>query len=474
MLTQFLALQIIIPLFGGLISFILPKRFSWLFATLIVGITFLISLFLYKISFDNIELLYNFGGWTRSIGIEYKLNRLNGFFLLLVSFISLLNIIAMRSLVLIEIDPQKTPLFFGLILIFITGLLGITLSNDIFNIYVMLEVIAISSYALVASAKNPASSTAAFDYLIFGTIGSTFILFGIGFIYALVGSLNLNEINEVMPAMLNKSSAKAGVALIIFGVLMKAALFPLSAWLVNIYQNAPSFISSMLSSCSNKIGIYLLLKFYFEVFSINKIDSIYFNNCLSLVALLAIIICALLAFYQNNLKRLLGYSSLSQIGFIVFAISLNSNIAIAGALIYCITHALEKTTLFLTSGLLPKSFSEDLNKYAGIGKKHPLLGTIIIINLLSTIGFPLTAGFIGKLEIFSAAFAENIWLSFALILVSLSSILYALKLVELISFKKENQEIINLKLNGTCLWILILLTILNLYLGINGQYLLAL
>lgn len=469
---QLLALQIIIPLFGGLLSFALPKRFSWLFATMITGISFIISLFLYKISFNNIELFYNFGGWASSIGIEYKLTRLNGFFLLLISFISFINVIAMRSLALTEIESEKIPLFFGLVLIFITGLLGITLSNDIFNIYVMLEVAAIASYAMVAAAKNPASGPAAFDYLIFGTIGSTFILFGIGFIYALTGSLNLNEINGFMPAMLDKSSAKAGVALIIFGVLMKAALFPLSTWLVNIYQNAPSFVSSLLSSCSNKIGIYLLLKFYFDVFSINKIDSSYFNYCLALVSLLAIIACAYLAFRQDNLKRLLGFSSLSQIGFVIFAISLNNNIAIAGALIYCATHAMEKTSLFLLSGLLTDSSINKMDIYAGIGKKYPLLGGVIIINLLSTIGFPLTAGFIGKLEIFSAAFAENIWLSFALILASLSSLFYALKLVELIIFKEG--EIISLKLKGICLWILILLTILNLYLGINGQYLLAL
>ncbi len=266
MLNNLAIIQILLPLISGLILFVLPKRFSWLFATASLFFTSAITFLLFKISLDGVVLTYHLGGWLPSIGIEYKIDRLSSFFMLIISFSSLFNILAMRNLVSHEINQEKLPLFFGIFLIAVTGLLGICVSNDIFNIYVMLEVNAIASYALVASGKKSSSPKAAFDYLIFGTIGSTMILLGIGFIYALVGSLNLTDIAQDMPMLLNNKAAIAAVSLIIFGVLMKAALFPLSKWLVDVYQGAPSFVSAMLASTSNKVGIYLLIRFFFDIF----------------------------------------------------------------------------------------------------------------------------------------------------------------------------------------------------------------
>jgi multicomponent Na+:H+ antiporter subunit D len=471
-------MQVILPLSGGLISFLLPKRWSWLFASIISGFTLLIALLLFKASFSGEVFLYNLGGWSQSIGIEYKLDKLGAFFLLLVSFISLLNLIAMRSLIAFELDTEKYPLFFGLFLIAIAGLLGICISNDIFNIYVLLEINAIASYALVAAAKKISSSKASFDYLIFGTIGSTFILFGIGFVYALVGSLNLSEISHAMPEMLENDAIKIGVALIIIGVLMKAALFPLSSWLVDVYQGAPSFVSSLLSSTSNKVGIYLLINFFFYVFYLNKTKFEYLEISLSFLAIFSIIACAILALRQKDIKRFLAYSSLSQIGFIVFALAMANDMAISGALIYCFTHALEKTVLFLAAGyLIATSSNETLDSFAGIGKRYPLISSIIMINLLSTVGFPLTAGFIGKWQIFKASLATDIWFIFIIMLAALFTFVYAFKFAELLLFQKsaENKEelVLTALPDKTCLWVITAMTILNLYLGSNSKYLLS-
>ena len=481
MLTNLLILQIILPLAGGLISFLLSKRYSWLFATIIIGFTFVISVLLFKSSLLGEDLFYHLGGWSASIGIEYKVSRLNAFFMLLISFISLVNLIGMRSLISSELDEKKYPLFFGLLLISITGLLGICISNDIFNIYVLLEVNAIASYALVASARKPESAKAAFDYLIFGTIGSTFILFGIGFIYAMVGSLNLTEISYAMPLILKYNAAKAGVALILFGVLMKVALFPLSSWLVNVYQGAPSFVSALFSSTTNKVGIYLLIHFYFNVFYIHQAGFSYLNTVLLSLSVISIIAGALLARYQTNIKRFLGYASLSQIGFIVFAIALANeeglfSSAISGALIYCFTHALDKTALFLSAGyLIASSSSENLRSFSGMARKYPWVFILIVINLLSTVGFPLTAGFIGKWEIFRVALKSGIGYAIIIMLSAIFSFIYALKFAELLIFRKPDTKIdkITFLNKKTCLWVVTAITILNLYLGINSQYLLS-
>ncbi len=474
MLTNLLILQIIIPLSGALICFLLPKRFSWLFSTSIVMFTFLISLLLFKFSLGSETIFYNLGNWGSSVGIEYKLDKLSSFFIMLVSFVSLINILAMRNLANYELDETKLPLFFGLFLLAMIGLLGVSISNDIFNIYVLLEVNAISSYALVAAAKKEGSKKAAFEYLIFGTIGSTLILFGIGFIYALCGSLNLNEISYKIPELLDNQALFAGMLLIFIGILMKAALFPLSNWLVNIYQASPSFISAMLASASNKIGVYLLLRFFFNVFKLNKSSFEYLEIFLLLFSMLAIFICAILALKQTNIKRFLAYSSLSQIGFIILAVALASEVSISGALIYSFTHALEKTCLFLGVGYLVmySTSSEKISSFGGLARTQTWICSLIIINLLSSVGMPLTAGFVGKWQIFKAALASDIWYILIVSVAVLFTFSYVFKFVELLILQKPNNTHQSTIKKDLCFYTITLSTIINLYIGLNHQFLL--
>lgn len=469
MIDNLIIIQILLPLIAGLISFTLPKKFSWLFAAIAVLCTFIITALLFKSSLNSNIITYHLGGWSPYIGIEYRLDLLSAFFMLIVSLASLFNIFAMRNMVNREIDQEKLPLFLGIFLIAIAGSLGLCLSNDIFHIYVMLEVSAISSYALVSSGKTAASPKAGFDYLIFGTIGSTMILFGIGFIYALVGSLNLTYIARDMPMLLNNNAAIAGVSLIIFGILMKAALFPLSKWLVDIYQGAPSFISSMLAATSNKVAIYLLIRFFFDVFKINNYPFEYLNIILLICAIFAIFTCSILAYRQTNIKRYLAYSSLSQIGFIIFALAIASKFSLSGLLIYCFSHSLEKTMLFLAAGYLA---IENMDSLAGLRKKHPWICILIIINLLSNIGVPMTVGFIGKWQLLRAALETDLWYILIILVATLFSFSYVFKFIDLMLFQNQKEHTIQITKDKTCLYVLSAITALNIYIGINNQFLL--
>lgn len=477
MLHQLPILQILIPLISGILTFVFPNRFSWLISLFAIAITTIISLSIFGYCLNNIEpIYYHLGGWAPNIGIEYKIDSLNSFFIFFICLINSLNIFAMKDLVLQEIDEKRKNLFYGILLISITGLLGICISNDIFNIYVMLEINAISAYALVASGKKIDSAKAGFNYLIFGTIGSTMILFGIGFLYGSIGSLNLNIISNQMPQMLDNNAVRAGAGLIIFGILMKAALFPFGKFLCGIYQGAPSFISSMLASSSNKVAVYLLIIFFFSVFKFHKYSFEYLDITLLLFSVIAIFYCSIKAYKQTNIKKFLAFSSFSQIGFIVFALALASKISLAGLLIYCFTHALEKSALFLAAGYLIYSFanSEELESFAGIRKKYPFLCVLIVINLLSNIGIPMTAGFVGKWLLLKASFATALWFVLIIILASLFTFYYAFKFIDLILFKKEDSEpVISQNISAkTCIWGISILTALNIYIGINNQYLL--
>ena len=474
MLTNLLIIQIIFPLVGALVCFLLPKRFSWVFSTVIMLFTFVISLLLFKMSLGLDAIFYNLGNWSSSVGIEYKLDKLNSFFIMLVSFSNLVNILAMRNLVSFEIKEDKLPLFFGLFLLAMTGLIGVSISNDIFNIYVLLEVNAISSYALVASSKSSLSKRAAFDYLIFGTIGSTFILFGIGFVYALAGSLNLTEISYRVPELLENKALFAGMILMFIGILMKATLFPFSNWLVNIYQASPSFISAMLSSTSNKVGIYLIIRLFFDVFKLNNDQFEYLEIILLMLSIIAIFSCAILALKQTNVKKFLAYSSLSQIGFIILSIALASETAISGALIYSLTHSLEKICLFLAVGycVMHYTSSEEVSSFGGLARINPWISILIIINLLSSVGMPLTAGFVGKWQIFKAALASDIWYILIVSIAVLFTFSYVFKFVEVLLLQKSLSEEKGVLKKDSCLIVVTLLTILNLYVGINHQFLL--
>ncbi|MGB4192138.1 MAG: proton-conducting transporter membrane subunit [Rickettsiales bacterium] len=476
MLANFIILQIITPLAAGLLAFVSPRRFSWIIAAIAGGLTLAISLLIFQKILNSQEAIYyHLGGWSATLGIEYKIDKLNSFFMLLISLVSAFNIIAMKDLINHELNPEKFNLFFGNLLIALAGLLGICISNDIFNIYVMLEINAIASYALVASGKREESTKAAFDYLIFGTIGSTMILLGIGFIYSLVGSLNLSIISDTMPSSIDNNAIKAGIFLIIFGILMKAALFPFGSWLAKIYQGAPSFISSMLASSSNKVAIYLLIRFFFQVFKLKEYNFAYLDITLLLFSVYAIFSCSILAYKQTNIKKFLAYSSFSQIGFIVFALAIANKAAISGLLIYCFTHALEKTMLFLAVGYLAIALqSEELDSFAGIRKKYPWLCILIVINLLSNIGVPFTAGFVGKWQLLKASLATDLWCILIILIASIFSFVYAFKLIDLMIFEKTDQQPAEVKqINGKlCLISLTLITMINIYIGVNNQWIL--
>ncbi|MEK6734807.1 MAG: proton-conducting transporter membrane subunit, partial [Pseudomonadota bacterium] len=295
-------------------------------------------------------------------------------------------------------------------------------------------------------------------------------------IYSLIGSLNLGIISNNMPGLLENNAARAGVGLILVGILMKSALFPLSNWLVNIYQNAPSFISSILSSVSNKVGIYLLLRFFFEVFKVNNYNFEYLEITLLVIAAIAIFACAIYALKQTNIKRFLAYSSLSQIGFIILSIALATSLSLTGSLIYCFTHAMEKLTLFLAVGYLIAyhTQSEKIEDFAGLARIHPWISIAIIINLLSTIGIPLTAGFVGKWQILKATLASDIWYILIISVAILFTFSYVFKFVEILIIQKPGSENPTRAIPKLGAGIIILITGLNLYIGLNHQYLLEL
>jgi proton-translocating NADH-quinone oxidoreductase chain N len=326
-----------------------------------------------------------------------------------------------------------------LYLLLLTGATGVVLTGDIFNLFVFYEILCISSYALVAYLGNKAGVESASKYLIQGSVGSAFILIGIALIYGQFGTLNMADIagniNSVSPIQLFLP-----LVLFITGLGVEAAIFPLNAWLPDAHSSAPSTISAVLSGIAIKIGIYAVARVVFTVFGASNIFLF-----LIFLGLLTLLVGELSAFSQNNIKRMLAYSSTGQIGLILFALGIGTNYAVAGGLFQFVTHAFSKTLLFLATGyMIYRAGSMEISSLEGMGKKMPLCSLGFTIGAFSLIGLPPFIGFPSKFLIIRSALERESSLFIVFVgLVLLGTIIegaYFFKAIQAFYFKGNKEE----------------------------------
>ena len=393
----------LLPLFVALplgTAFIIPvASFFWkkLAGILTVGITaVLVVLAVGRVGADDI--IYAVGGWDPPFGINLVGDALSGFFLLIIAVVSFL--IAVYSITYMRRYTSGMR-FYCLLMLMIAGMNGVVASGDLFNIYVFLEIASFASYALVAFGVEHEELEASFKYLVLGGLGSSFILFGIAFMYSITGTLNLADIGRVLETGSSGSMVQFISALFLMGFGTKAALIPFHAWLPDAHPSAPAPISAMLSGLLIKaLGVYCIIRIFFNVFGFQMSYSI----VLITLGVLSMVIGALLAIGQNDFKRMLAYSSISQMGYIVFGIGLGTPLGIIGGLFHLLNHAFFKTLLFLCSGAVEYATgTRDLRQLGGLWKKMPVTSATCSIASLSISGIPPLGGFFSKLIIIVAA-----------------------------------------------------------------------
>ncbi|MCD6221796.1 NADH-quinone oxidoreductase subunit F [bacterium] len=326
-----------------------------------------------------------------------------------------------------------------LYLLLLTGATGVVLTGDIFNLFVFYEILCISSYALVSYLGEKPAVESSVKYLIQGSIGSSFVLIGIAFLYGKFGTLNMADIAKNINSV---SQMYLFLPLILFitGFGIEAAIFPLNAWLPDAHSSAPSTISAILSGIAIKIGIYGIARIIFTIFGISSI--LYF---LLFLGLLTLLIGELSAFSQKNIKRMLAYSSIGQMGLILFAISLATLHSIEGGLFQIITHAFSKSLLFLTAGyMIYKTGTTEISSLEGMGREMPLTSLGFTIGAFSLIGLPPFMGFGSKFLIISSILEKGgaLFVLFAGI-VLLGTVIegtYFFKIIQVLYFKKGKSE----------------------------------
>ncbi|MCL4112739.1 UNVERIFIED_CONTAM: hypothetical protein GTU68_021757 [Idotea baltica] len=440
------ALQVVLPLLAAPIALLFGKQtqWIWLFATLVSGACFVIAFQLFLQVQTGDVIRYEFGGWAAPWGIEYRIDSLNAFILLIVSGIAAVVFPYAQTSIEKEIPPQHQSLFYVLMLLCLAGLLGMTITGDAFNVFVLLEISSLSTYALIALGRDRRGLTSAFQYLVMGTIGATFILIGIGLLYILTGSLNMMNLADKIKDLHGSRTLHVAFGFLIVGFSLKLAMFPLHLWLPNAYAYAPSVVSAFLAATATKVALYAMLRFMFTIFGADySFDTMQVQWLFMPLACIAIIVASVVAIFQSDLKRMLAYSSVAQIGYMLLGISLANVTGLTATLLHIFNHSLMKGALFLALGALCYQVGNtQFNRLAGVGKQMPWTFMAIVIGGLSLIGVPLTVGFISKWYLILASIEQGMWPIVVVIIIgSLLAVIYIWRVVEAAYFKPaENPE----------------------------------
>ena len=391
---------IIIPLGTAFLISLLAKKiknFGDVLANL--GTLSLLALSLYstKLVFAHKILVYKVGGWMPPIGICMVLDGLTSFMLVTVNLVSFA--IALYSVSYMQKYTDKYR-FYTLFMLMLAGMNGIIITGDLFNLFVFLEIASISSYALVAFGTEAEELEASFKYAIMGSVASSFVLLGIALLYSYTSTLNMADISLVLAQKGTGLLVSFVAVLFLMGFGLKAALVPFHAWLPDAHPSAPAPISAMLSGVLIKVlGVYAIARIFFNIIGINNISL----SILMFLGVVSMLIGVILALAQWDVKRLLAYHSISQIGYVILGIGLGTPLGILGGVFHLFNHSVFKSLLFLNSGALDYALgTRDLRDMGGLREKMPITANTSLIASMSIAGIPPFNGFWSKLLIILA------------------------------------------------------------------------
>ncbi|MEM1146214.1 MAG: monovalent cation/H+ antiporter subunit D family protein [Pseudomonadota bacterium] len=474
------ALAVAVPMLLAPIAAFMPNgRLAWLLSIFATGISLLMSVTLLA-QVRSLEggavLSYAMGGWTPDAGIEFRIDALNSMVLLLVSAIGFLAAIFSWPTVVAEVRAAKRAMFFAAYLVCFTGLLGVASTGDAFNLFVFLEISSIATYVLVAlgARRDRRALPAASNYLLMGTIGASFFVVGVGFLYAATGTLNMAELAYRLQPLQDNKAVLAGFAFIIVGLGIKSAMFPLHQWLPNAYAYSPSFVTMFLAATATKVAIYAMVRFLFSVFGLEfAFEGSSLIWILMPMGIAAMFACSFQAVFQTDVRRTLAYSSVAQVGYMLLGISIGTAAGVSAGLFHLMNHALIKGALFMAlAGVVLTYQGTSLTDLRGLGRTSPWTMSAFSIAAVSLIGVPLTAGFQSKYALVNALFENGWWWAVAAVMFSsLLAVVYMGRMLEAIFFRapanpnKRHKEAPMLIL--VPLWIL---AIANIWVGVQGGF----
>ena len=395
----------ILPFFVGIplgAGFLLPAiALLWKKLADILAVLAALALVVMAISLIGApSCIYKMGKWPPPFGINLVLDPMSAIMVLIISGVSFAVILYSISYMT---KFTSKPYYYSLLMLMIAGMNGVVLTGDLFNMYVFLEVGAIASYGLVAFGTEHEELEASFKYLVLGSLGSGFIIFGIALVYSKTGTLNMADMARIISAAGMDRLLVFASALFLTGFGLKAAMVPFHAWLPDAHPSAPAPISAMLSGLLIKaLGVYAIMRLFYHVFGLTPGSE--YSYILMALGLLSMVVGGILAIGQWDFKRLLAYSSISQMGYVMLGIGLATPLGLLGGLFHLLNHSAFKSLLFLCSGSVEQGTgSRQLSDLGGLCRKMPITSATCSVASLSISGVPPFNGFWSKLIIIIAA-----------------------------------------------------------------------
>ncbi|ACS33211.1 proton-conducting transporter transmembrane domain-containing protein [Thermococcus gammatolerans] len=399
------------------------------------------------------------GGWKPPVGINLYVGPFAALFVLIVAIMSFF--MAVFSLKAVETEPiDKYAMLFLLLMLGSTGMIA---TGDIFNLFVFMEITSITAYALTAYNKTGEAAEASLKYMVLGGIGSSFFLIGVALIYGATGTLNMAHIAQLAGGI-NPTVAQIGLALLIFGLAVEAELFPLNAWAPDAYQAAPHPITAMFSAFVVKAGLYAAARLLYIMQNASGWGSVL--KMVVIMAALTVFVAEFSALRQRDVKRMIAYSSISQVGMIAFALALGTQAGVEAGVFHMINHAIVKALLFLAVGYVGITLGgTGIEKFSGLGRRMPLTAFVITVGSLAAVGIPLFNIFWSKIRILIAGVEAGYTWGVALILgASVVEAVYYIRLIHTMWFGEGEGRIReNLAIGTIALFLVLLILFIGLY-----------
>lgn len=452
---SFVLFSILIPAFG-----LWKRELCQPLAVLGTGIAAGFSIYGFFDVINSDAIRYFFGGWEAPIGIEFVYDGLSGFFAMVINTVAFIVLIHSKEISIKEFPGKEMP-YYALSMLMMLGFNGMILTGDLFNLFVFLEIASLSGYAILAIGDKPAPY-AAFRYLIIGTAGGTLYLLGVGYLYTITGTLNIIDMAPMLPMFAENTASVAALVLMIVGIGIKAALFPMHGWLPDSYTYASSSSTALIAPIGTKVAAYILFRVILYLFGIELTDAVApLSYVVGILACIGILYGSIMAIAQSEMKRMLAYSSISQIGYIIMGLSLANPFGFAGAMLHVLNHAIMKACLFMISGQMRlKEGHSDISRFDDSYRvKYPWTMASFSVAAISMIGLPPLAGFFSKWYLALGTIDNSNWLFLAVILISsLLNAVYFFRVLEKVYMmnpykgQKEPKEAEYNEAKGSMLW----------------------
>ncbi|MDF1738442.1 MAG: monovalent cation/H+ antiporter subunit D family protein [Verrucomicrobiales bacterium] len=427
---QLPAIIVLAPMFGAMFVGLFGNRdhrvcFPIVFASLLISLC--ASIAAAQQVFTSGEVIdYFMAGWEEpiGIGIHLRIDSLNALILVLISVVVVLvSFFSIRRAG--DQHTEKTPQFYILYLLLCVGLLGISITGDAFNLFVLVEVSSLTSYGLVAMGSSRRGTHAALNYLLMGTVGASFYLLGVGYLYLKTGTLNMQDIHAILQAngeIAESNAVSIAFLLILVGIWIKMAFFPLHGWLPNAYSYCPSTSACLLAPLMTKVSVYVMVRVMIGVFGVEWVFvNLGWSHLVVWLAVIAILAGSMLALAQREIKKMLCYLIVAEVGYMVGGAWLSDpdHWGLTGSLYHILADAMMTLCLFLAAGVFAKRLGAiEIKDLEGLFKKMPLTSVAFVIAALGMIGVPPTAGFYSKFYLIRGAIEGGHWEYVAALLIS--------------------------------------------------------